>query len=140
MDRKTGFCDRILEIGIVPGPFARPVAGRRTGAAGCVCQGLHSSVELTMTVPGAWTSSARLAKIALPMSSSERGTVLNAESERRCLDAGAQCLVSSRFNLKLSNLLYGGKLSGPGRLTPTEVITAWERRGLREIFPCGQVG
>jgi 2-dehydro-3-deoxyphosphogluconate aldolase/(4S)-4-hydroxy-2-oxoglutarate aldolase len=70
------------------------------------------------------------------------GTVLSAEAARRCLDAGAQFLVSPGLNLK--TVEFAGredKLIMAGALTPTEVITAWEAGAdFVKVFPCGQVG
>jgi 2-dehydro-3-deoxyphosphogluconate aldolase/(4S)-4-hydroxy-2-oxoglutarate aldolase len=70
------------------------------------------------------------------------GTVLNPEAARRCLDAGAQFLVSPGLNLKTVELaVREGKLIMAGALTPTEVITAWDAGAdFVKIFPCGQVG
>ena len=70
------------------------------------------------------------------------GTVLNAEAAKRCLDAGAQFLVSPGLNLQVVQLAASeGKLMMAGALTPTEVITAWEGGSdFVKVFPCGQVG
>src|SRR6266403_579674 len=72
----------------------------------------------------------------------EIGIVLNPEAARRCLDAGAQFLVSPGLNLKTVELaVREGKLIMAGALTPTEVITAWDAGAdFVKIFPCGQVG
>jgi len=68
--------------------------------------------------------------------------VLNAEAARRCLDAGAQFLVSPGLNLGTVELaVREGRLIMAGALTPTEVITAWEAGAdFVKVFPCGQVG
>ena len=70
------------------------------------------------------------------------GTVLSAEDAQRCLDAGAQFLVSPGFDratVELAN--QNGILIMAGALTPTEVITAWRAGSdLVKIFPCGTVG
>ena len=55
------------------------------------------------------------------------GTVLNVDAAQRCLDAGAQFLVSPGLNLK--TVEYAQKknvLMIAGALTPTEVLSAWE--------------
>ena len=68
--------------------------------------------------------------------------VLDAGTAQRCIDAGAQFLVSPGFDLetvKLANRLE--KLILAGEFTPTEVITAWKAGSdLVKIFPCGTVG
>ena len=70
------------------------------------------------------------------------GTVLNAETARRCIDAGAQFLVSPGLNVAtIEFAVKEGTLIAAGALTPTEVITAWEAGSdFVKVFPCGQVG
>ena len=70
------------------------------------------------------------------------GTVLNTETARQCLDAGAQFLVSPGFNVETVKLAAReGKLMMAGALTPTEIMAAWEAGSdFVKIFPCGQVG
>jgi len=133
--------DRILEIGIVPIVRASSPGEARI-AADAVCQGGIPIVEITMTVPGALDVIRELAKYSASDVLVGAGTVLNAEAARRCLDAGAQFLVSPGLNLKTVELaVREGKLIMAGALTPTEVITAWEAGAdFVKIFPCGQVG
>ena len=133
--------DRVLEIGIVPVVRA-PSPGEARIAAAAVCQGGIPIVEITMTVPGALDVIRELAKNSASDVLVGAGTVLNAEAARRCLDAGAQFLVSPGLNLKTVELaVREGKLIIAGALTPTEVITAWEAGAdFVKIFPCGQVG
>src|SRR2546421_6089306 len=140
MDRKK-VRHRILEIGIVPVVRASSPAEARI-AADAVCQGGIPIVEITMTVPGALEVIRELAKNSASDVLVGAGTVLNAEAARRCLDAGAQFLVSPGLNLKTVELaVREGKLIMAGALTPTEVITAWEAGAdFVKIFPCGQVG
>jgi len=138
---KQAVRDRILQIGIVPVVRASSPGEART-AAECVCKGGIPIVEITMTVPGAIDVIRELAKHAASELLVGAGTVLNAETARRCLDAGAQFLVSPGFNaatVALANREQ--KLIMAGALTPTEVITAWEAGAdFVKVFPCGQVG
>src|SRR6267143_1075322 len=133
--------DRIIEIGIVPVVRASSSSEARV-AADAVCQGGIPIVEITMTVPGAIDVIRELAKNSASDVLIGAGTVLNPEVARRCLDAGAQFLVSPGLNLKTVELaVREGKLIMAGALTPTEVITAWEAGSdFVKIFPCGQVG
>src|SRR5436309_12349635 len=133
--------DRIIEIGIVPVVRASS-AGEARVAADAVCQGGIPIVEITMTVPGAVDVIRELVKNCSSDVLIGAGTVLNPEAARRCLDAGAQFLVSPGLNLKTVELaVREGKLIMAGALTPTEVITAWDAGAdLVKIFPCGQVG
>jgi len=140
MDRQK-VRDRILEIGIVPVVRASSPGEARI-AADAVCQGGIPIVEITMTVPGALEVSRELAKNNSSDVLVGAGTVLNREAARRCLDAGAQFLVSPGLNLQTVEFaVREEKLMMAGALTPTEVITAWEAGAdFVKVFPCGQVG
>ena len=133
--------DRISEIGIVPVVRASSPREARI-AAEAVCAGGIPIVEITMTVPGAVDVIRELTKNSASDVLVGAGTVLSAEAARRCLDAGAQFLVSPGLNLKTVELaVREGKVIMAGALTPTEVITAWEAGAdFVKIFPCGQVG
>ena len=111
-------------------------------AADAVCEGGIPIVEITMTVPGAVDVIRELTKSGSSDVLVGAGTVLNAEAARRCLDAGAQFLVSPGLNLEVVKLAGAErKLMMAGALTPTEVITAWEAGSdFVKVFPCGQVG
>src|SRR5213076_2870978 len=133
--------ERIVEIGVVP--VVRAASPREARmAADAVCEGGIPIVEITMTVPGAVDVIRELTKGGSSDVLVGAGTVLNAEAARRCLDAGAQFLVSPGLNLEVVKLaVKEGKLMMAGALTPTEVITAWEAGSdFVKVFPCGQVG
>jgi 2-dehydro-3-deoxyphosphogluconate aldolase/(4S)-4-hydroxy-2-oxoglutarate aldolase len=110
-------------------------------AAEAVLAGGVDVVEITMTVPGATAVVSRIAE-TMPEILVGAGTVLNADAAQRCLDAGAQFLVSPGINLKtLEFAQRKGVLMIAGALTPTEVMSAWESGAdLVKIFPCSQVG
>lgn len=133
--------ERIVEIGIVPVVRASSPREARM-AADAVCEGGIPIVEITMTVPGAVDVIRELTKSACSDVLVGAGTVLNVDAARRCLDAGAQFLVSPGLNLEVVKLVGGERrLMMAGALTPTEVITAWEAGSdFVKVFPCGQVG
>ncbi|HEY1924992.1 MAG TPA: bifunctional 4-hydroxy-2-oxoglutarate aldolase/2-dehydro-3-deoxy-phosphogluconate aldolase [Candidatus Acidoferrum sp.] len=133
--------ERIVQIGVVPVVRASSSAEARM-AAEAVCKGGIPVVEITMTVPGAVEVIRELAKHASSELLVGAGTVLNPEQAQRCLDAGAQFLVSPGFNPKTVALAVAEKkLIMAGALTPTEVIAAWESGAdFVKIFPCGTVG
>ena len=133
--------DRIAEIGVVP--VVRASSSREALiAAEAVCQGGIPIVEITMTVPGAVEVIRELSKSSGAEVLIGAGTVLDPDTARRCLDAGAQFLVSPGLNLPTVELAVREKmLIMAGALTPTEVITAWNAGSdFVKIFPCGQVG
>jgi 2-dehydro-3-deoxyphosphogluconate aldolase/(4S)-4-hydroxy-2-oxoglutarate aldolase len=139
---KQAVRERILQIGIVPVVRASSAAEART-AAEAVCKGGIPIVEITMTVPGAVEVIRELARQSSPNELLVgAGTVLNPEQAQRCLDAGAQFLVSPGFNAKTVALAAAERrLIMAGALTPTEVIAAWEAGSdFIKIFPAGNVG
>ena len=133
--------DRIAEIGIVP--VVRASSSREALiAAEAVCQGGIPIVEITMTVPGAVEVIRELIKSSGSEVLIGAGTVLDPETACRCLDAGAQFLVSPGLNLSTVEFAVREKvLIMAVAFTPTEVITAWNAGSdFVKIFPCGQVG
>ncbi len=133
--------DRIVEIGIVPVIRASSPREARM-AADAVCEGGIPIVEITMTVPGAVEVIRELAKDGSSGVLVGAGTVLNAEAARRCVEAGAQFLVSPGLNLQTVEFAAReGKLVMAGALTPTEIMMAWEAGSdFVKVFPCGSMG
>src|SRR6476469_6598821 len=132
---------RITDIGIVPIVRASSTA-RAKQAVEAICEGGIPIVEVTMTVPGAIELIGELVKTLGKDVLLGAGTVLDAETAQRCIDAGAEFLVSPGFDpgtVQLANRL--GKPIMAGALTPTEVIAAWRAGSdFVKIFPCGTVG
>jgi len=131
----------ITGIGIVP-VVRTSSADAAIKAIEAIYKGGIRSAEITMTVPGAVRALEKVAdqfgdKIMLGA-----GTVLDPETARACMLAGAQFFVTP--SLKLSTIEMAKRYSKvicPGALTPTEVVTAWEAGAdVVKIFPCGNVG
>ena len=138
---KDEVAKKIHEVGVVPVVRAKS-AKQAQLAAEAVSAGGIPIVEVTMTVPGAIDLIAQLAKTAGKEILIGAGTVLDAETARRCLDAGAEFVVSPGFNLETVRFVkQQGKLMMAGALTPTEVISAWQAGSdFVKIFPCGSMG
>lgn len=132
---------RILEVKIVPVVRASSPE-QALGAADAVRAGGIPIVEVTMTVPGAIEVIAELTRLMGSEVLIGAGTVLDAATARKCLDAGAQFLVSPGFDAETVALARSlNVLVMPGSLTPTEVITAWKAGAdFVKIFPCGNLG
>ena len=132
---------RILEIGIIP--VVRASSAREAMmAVEAVTAGGIPIAELTMTVPGAIGVIAELVRTMGKSTIVGAGTVLDAETAQRCLDAGAEFIVSPGFDLEtVRSVKERDKLVMAGALTPTEVITAWKAGSdFVKIFPCGNLG
>ena len=131
---------RIAEVGIVPVVRASSPEEARF-AAQAVAEGGIPILEITMTVPGAIDVIRDLVQ-ALPDVVVGAGTVLDAETARRCLDAGAEFLVSPTLDPKTLELaVRENKFMMAGALSPTEVFAAWHAGSdFVKVFPCAQVG
>jgi 2-dehydro-3-deoxyphosphogluconate aldolase / (4S)-4-hydroxy-2-oxoglutarate aldolase len=140
MNNKAAVRKRIEEVGIVPVIRANSPDEARFAAEAIQHAGI-SIVEITMTVPGALDVISDLVRTS-PELLVGAGTVLNPESARRCLHAGAQFLVSP--GLKLKTVEFAVKknvLMMAGALTPTEIMAASEAGAdFVKIFPCANVG
>jgi 2-dehydro-3-deoxyphosphogluconate aldolase / (4S)-4-hydroxy-2-oxoglutarate aldolase len=131
---------RIEEIGIIP---AIRVSSPEDAlfAAEAVASGGIPIVELTMTVPGAIEVISHLVRNR-PELIVGAGTVWDAETARRCLDAGAEFLTSTGLDLKTVEFAaQENVVMVPGALTPTEVMLAWKAGvDFVKVFPCAQFG
>src|SRR3954463_12831675 len=99
-------------------------------------------VEVTMTVPNAIDLIKELKKEFGPTLLLGAGTVTTAAEAQGTINAGAEFVVSPSLHPEvISATKTNGKLSIPGALTPTEIITAW-RAGADyvKIFPCSAMG
>ncbi len=132
---------RIGEIGIIPVVRAPNVEHARR-AVEAICAGGIPIVEITMTIPNAPEVIRQVVRDYGSRVLTGAGTVLRATDAKRCLDAGAQFLVSPGFSQPvLAAASASGKLAMPGALTPTELMLALENNArLVKIFPCGNLG
>jgi 2-dehydro-3-deoxyphosphogluconate aldolase/(4S)-4-hydroxy-2-oxoglutarate aldolase len=138
---KQEVANRIMEIGVVPVVRASSAKQARR-AAEAVCAGGIPIVEVTMTVPGAIEVITELSKSMGSDVLIGAGTVLDADTAQRCINAGAEFVVSPGFDLEtVRSVNRAGKLMMAGGLTPSEVIAAWKAgSNFVKIFPCGAVG
>ena len=132
---------KIASVGIIP--VVRAGSSEEAClAADAVRQGGIPIVEITMTVPGAVEVIASLSKQCGYEVLIGAGTVRSADAARRCLDAGAQFLVSPGTNAKtIEFAALRGVVMMAGALTPTEVDFAWQLGvDYVKVFPCSAVG
>ena len=138
---RTEVRQQITSIGIVPVVRAS-TAQKAFTAVEALQNGGISVVEITMTVPGAEQVIETLRKKFAGVLLVGAGTVLNAASAERCLNAGAQFIVSPGFNAATVDYVKAREvLVMAGGLTPTEILAAWESGAdLVKVFPCNAVG
>src|SRR5438874_4816961 len=132
---------RVLDCGIVA-VVRSPDSLQLVEAARALADGGVTVVEITMTVPDA-LDVLREVRLAL----GERlllgaGTILDPETARAALLAGAEYLVAPTLNLDVIRLCQRyDKLVMPGAFTPTEILAAWEAGAdIVKVFPADVVG
>ncbi len=132
---------KILEVGLIPIVRAASAEDAFKAAEAIIAGGVGIA-EITMTVPGAIRVMEKVAdrygeKVLLGA-----GTILDTQTARAALLAGAEFLVSPSLNLGVIETANRySKACLPGALTPTEVVTAWQAGAtFVKIFPCGTVG
>lgn len=138
--KKEEVLAKIHEIGIMPGIRTSSAEDGRF-AAEAIAQGGIPIVEITMTVPNAIDVISDMARNS-PNLIVGAGTVLDIETARRCIAAGAGFLTSPGLNLKIVEFAVKENiLIIAGVMTPTEVIDAWQAGSeLVKVFPCAPIG
>ncbi|MGD0097742.1 MAG: bifunctional 4-hydroxy-2-oxoglutarate aldolase/2-dehydro-3-deoxy-phosphogluconate aldolase [Terracidiphilus sp.] len=133
---------QVLErVGLIPVLRARNSAQAHAVVKAMIAGGV-TVVEVTMTVPGAIDVLKELKREYGAELLLGSGTVTTADQAAATIEAGAEFVVSPSLHPEVIGKTRAlGKLSIPGALTPTEVITAWNAGAdYVKIFPCSAVG
>ena len=139
--KKEDVLKRIHEIGLLPVLRANSVS-EALALAEAIEAGGVTALEVTMTVPGAIEVIRQLVRETQGRILIGAGTVLDPETARACMLAGAEFIVSPSLNVKTIEICrrYSVPVM-PGALTPTEVVTAWEAGAdVVKVFPCSALG
>ena len=109
---------------------------------GAVAKGGVKAIEVTMTVPGAIDAIREFKKTATEDILLGAGTVLDPETARAVILAGAEFIVSPNLNLDVIKMAHRyGKVVIPGTFTATEILAAWDAGAdIVKVFPAGVVG
>ncbi len=131
----------ITDVGIVP-VVRTASAEDAIQAVEAIYRGGIRAAEVTMTVPGAIRALEKLADRFGGKLMLGAGTVLDPETARACMLAGAEFFVTPALKVSTIEMVKRySKVICPGALTPTEVLTAWEAGAdVVKVFPCGNVG
>lgn len=100
------------------------------------------SLEITMTVPSAIDYLPKVKKALGKDAIVGMGTVLDSETARMAILAGADFIVSPVLKKEIINLCHRyDKIAVPGAYTPTEILTAWEEGAdVVKLFPADTLG
>lgn len=110
-------------------------AGLTERAIDCLVEAGFGTIEITMTTPGAL-------ELIKKTKNAGAGTVLDLETARRCIDAGAQFLVSPCLVPGMAKLAHdAGRLALIGGFTPGEILAAHrEGADIVKLFPASTGG
>ena len=141
MTDKAEVLQKIRSIGIIPVVRAQS-ADEAMQAIDAIREGGIPILEITMTVPGAVGVIEQVSNRYGDEVLVGAGTVLDGETARACILAGAQFIVSPSLNLEtIETCNRHGIAVMPGALTPTEVVHAWSAGAdFVKVFPAGAVG
>jgi 2-dehydro-3-deoxyphosphogluconate aldolase / (4S)-4-hydroxy-2-oxoglutarate aldolase len=107
-----------------------------------LAEGGVRALEVTMTVPGAIDLIGELAPTLPSGFILGAGTVLDSETARLAILAGAQFIVSPVFRPEVITICHRYDVAAmPGCFTPTEILTAWESGAdVVKVFPATALG
>jgi 2-dehydro-3-deoxyphosphogluconate aldolase/(4S)-4-hydroxy-2-oxoglutarate aldolase len=132
---------RILDAGVIA-IVRLDSAGQLGQVARAIKAGGVDVIEFTMTTPGALDIIAASSREFGEQVLLGAGTVLDAETARAAILAGARFIVSPTLNPATVELCHRySAVAVPGTFTPTEILTAWEwGADLVKVFPAGTGG
>jgi len=132
---------QVLDCGIVAVVRSRD-SQQLVEVARALADGGVTVVEITMTVPDALDVVRQVRRALGDRLLLGAGTVLDPETARAALLAGAEFLVAPTVNLDVIRLCQRyDRLVMPGAFTPTEILAAWEAGAdVVKVFPADVVG
>ena len=141
MMEKREIFTKIMDEGLIP-VIRVASASEAIDVANAIKEGGVSLIEITMSVQGAIDVIKELTGKYKDEIIMGAGTVLDPETGRAALLAGAQFIVSPTLNLDLIQLAHRySAVVVPGAMTPTEILTAWNAGAdMVKVFPAAQLG
>src|SRR5579885_599599 len=138
---KEAHLRQVLDCGIVA-VVRSPDSRQLVEVVRALADGGVTVVEITMTVPDALGVVREVRRELGDRVLLGAGTILDPETARAALLAGAEYLVAPTLNLDVIRLCQRyNKLVMPGAFTPTEILTAWEAGAdIIKVFPAEVVG
>lgn len=136
MDNKEKNLQDIVNCGVVA-VIRVASAQEAVEVCGAIAKGGVKPIEITMTVPGAIDAIKELKGAMKDNVLLGAGTVLDPETARAVILAGAEFVVCPTLNLEVIEVCRRySKVVIPGAFTPTEILTAWEAGAdIVKVFP-----
>lgn len=134
MDSQPDLRQALIEQRVIP-VLRLASAALTERAIDCLREAGFGTVEITMTTPGA-------IELLKKTRNAGAGTVLDLETAQRCIDAGAQFLVSPCLVPGMAKLAHdAGRLALIGGFTPGEILAAHrEGADIVKLFPASTGG
>lgn len=131
----------IGDVGIIP-VIRAPSADAAVAVAEALLQAGLTVAEITMTVPNAIDAIGAVANRFPGEVLVGAGTVTDAETVRRAVDAGAEFIVTPCLVTEVIDAAHRADVAVlPGALSPSEVFEAFRRGGdMVKVFPAQSVG
>jgi len=119
-----------------------PESSRLVQVAQALCEGGVTCIEITMTTPNALDVIRAAAREAGERACVGVGTVLDPETARAAILAGAEFVVGPALNEEVIRMARRySKPVVPGAFTPTEIVRAWEAGAdVVKVFPASVGG
>jgi 2-dehydro-3-deoxyphosphogluconate aldolase/(4S)-4-hydroxy-2-oxoglutarate aldolase len=139
--KKESVLEEMTRTGIVAVVRA-PESSRLVQVAQALCEGGVSCVEITMTTPDALEVIHAAAREIGDRACIGVGTVLDPETARAAILAGAEFIVGPTLNEEVIRMAHRySKPVVPGAFTPTEILRAWEAGAdVVKVFPASVGG
>ena len=137
---KSEVLKRVAEVGLVPVIRAES-KDEALQVVEAIGAGGVPLLEITMTVPGALAAIEAIKKRD-PKAVVGAGTVLDPETARQVILAGATFIVAPTLNLATIEMCHRYDVAAmPGCFTPTEILTAWQAGAdIVKVFPATALG
>jgi 2-dehydro-3-deoxyphosphogluconate aldolase/(4S)-4-hydroxy-2-oxoglutarate aldolase len=138
--KKAEVISRVVEGGVIPVIRASSKSEARSVIEAIAAGGV-TTIEVTLTVPGAVELIRELSRERTDLLLGA-GSVLEPETARECIAAGAKYIVSPATNFDTIEYCNESEIViMPGALTPTEVVNAWDAGAdFVKIFPADSMG
>src|SRR5437870_11627618 len=132
---------QVLDCGLVAVVRSRD-SQQLVEVARALADGGVTVIEITMSVPDALDVLRRVRQALGDRLVLGAGTILDAETARAALLAGAEYIVAPTVDFDVIRLCQRyDKLVMPGAFTPTEILSAWEAGAdIVKVFPAEVIG
>ncbi|NQX67225.1 bifunctional 4-hydroxy-2-oxoglutarate aldolase/2-dehydro-3-deoxy-phosphogluconate aldolase [Paenibacillus alba] len=138
---KSANLQKLKDSGIVA-VIRRPNPQHIQHIANALVEGGVGALEITVDTPGVFEMIASLKKALGERTLVGAGTVLDADTAKQAIQAGSDFIFAPILDIETIRVTNAyGKISIPGVMTPTEIVTAYKAGAdLIKVFPSNVLG